>query len=139
VTDISACHILDYNAARNGVLIPERNTVRYSRVIKACLHGFLPITLGFMALTGDILGKQDIPLTKPPFLAAAHLNLSSPFKGDNIFPADNIVTGIVILCRDLPEKEGLYSGWLGKKTQGATGFQLNLNFIKMGLVILPGI
>jgi hypothetical protein len=92
-----------------------------------------------MALTGDILGKQDIPLTKPPFLAAAHLNLSPPFKGDNIFPADNIVPVISIICRDFPEEEGLYTNRLVKKTQGASGFQLNLQFIKMGLVIIPGI
>jgi hypothetical protein len=92
-----------------------------------------------MALTGDILVKQDIPVSKPPFLAAAHLNLSPPFQGNNIFPAESIVPGILIIYRDLPEEEGLYSDWLGKKTQGAMGFQLNLKFIKMGLIILPGI
>jgi hypothetical protein len=46
---------------------------------------------------------------------------------------------ILVLCRDFPEEEGLYTNWLVKKTQGALGFQLNLQFIKMGLVILPGI
>jgi len=92
-----------------------------------------------MAMTGDILGKQDIPLTKPPFIAAAHLNFSPSFKGDNILPADNIVPVILKIRWDFPEEEGLYTNWLGKKAQGALGFQLNLQFIKMGLVIIPGI
>jgi hypothetical protein len=36
--------------------------------------------LGFMALTGNILGKQHIPLSKPPFIAAPHLNFSRPSR-----------------------------------------------------------
>ena len=92
-----------------------------------------------MAMTGNILCKQDIPLTKLPFITAAHLNLGSPFKGDNILPADNIVPVILKIRRDFPEEEGLYTVWLGKKAQKTTGFQMNLHFIKVGLVILPGI
>jgi len=94
---------------------------------------------GFMALTGNILRKQDLPFTKAPLFSAAHLNLSPPFKSYNILPADNIVPGISKICWDFSEEKGLYTSRLGKKAQGTTGFQLNLNYIKMGLVILPGI
>ena len=55
-----------------------------------------------MTLTGDILGKQDISLAKPPFITAAHLNFGPSFKGDNILPADNIVPGIVDTLQGLP-------------------------------------
>jgi hypothetical protein len=93
---------------------------------------------GFMALAGDILGKQDIPPAKQPFITAAYLNFSSSVKGDNILSADNIVPGISKFCRDFSEEKCLNTGRLGKKAKGTPGFQRDLNFIKMGLVILPG-
>jgi hypothetical protein len=94
---------------------------------------------GFMALSRNILGKQDIPLAKQLFITAAHFNFSPSFKGDNILPADNVVPGRLIIYRDFSEEKGLYTSRFGKKAQGTAGFQLNLNFIKMGLVILPRI
>ena len=76
---------------------------------------FFPDHPGFMTLAGDILGKQDIPLSKPPLLAAAHLDFGASFKGDNILPTDNIMPGVSIIRRDFPEEEGLYTSRLGKK------------------------
>ena len=94
---------------------------------------------GYMALAGNILGKQDISPAKLPFLAAARFNFSASFKGNDILRADDIVPVIAKVRGNFPEEEGLYTGWFGKKAQGTTGFQLNLNVIKTGLVILPGI
>jgi hypothetical protein len=94
---------------------------------------------GYMALARNILSKQDISLAKLPLLTAAHFNFSPSFKGNDILRANNIVPVIVKGWGDFPEEEGLYTGWFSEKAKGTTGFQLNLNVIKMGLVILPGI
>jgi hypothetical protein len=92
-----------------------------------------------MAMSGNILGKQDIPLAKQPFITAAYFYFGPSFKGDNILPADNVVPGVLIISRYFSEKKSLYTSRMGKKAQRTAGFQMNLNFIKMGLIILPGI
>src|SRR5512137_1074945 len=92
----------------------------------------------FMTLTGDILGEQDFSLTKSPLITTAHLNFRFSFKSDNILPADNIEPWILIICRDFPEEEPFYFGRLRKKSKGATGFQMDINVFKMGLVVLSG-
>ncbi|MCX6684295.1 MAG: hypothetical protein NTZ37_06170 [Methanoregula sp.] len=91
-------------------MISERNTSLSGRGDESQPPWFFTDHPGFMALTGNILGKQDIPLTKPPFIAAAHFTLSPSFKGDNILPADNIVQDISIIRRDFPEEEGKLKG-----------------------------
>jgi hypothetical protein len=68
-----------------GVLISERNTSLSGRGDESQPPWFFTDHPGFMALTGNILGKQDIPLTKPPFIAAAHLNFSLPSRGITYF------------------------------------------------------
>src|SRR5512137_449593 len=93
----------------------------------------------FMTLAGDILGKQDFPLTKSPLITTAHLNFRFPFKSDNILPADNIVPWILIFRRNFPEEEPFNFGRLRKKPKGAAGFQFDINVFKMGLVVRSGI
>jgi hypothetical protein len=118
VLEISALNVL--HGMLSERVMSERENRPSGKGDEHLSPGFFSDNPCFMTLAGDILRKQDLPFTKPPLFSAAHLNLSPSFKGDYILPADNIMPGISIICRDFPEKESLHYGRIGKKTQWAT-------------------
>jgi hypothetical protein len=101
--------------------------------------GFFTDHPGGMTFAGNILGQEDVPFPKPACLTAAHRNFSFSFDRYHILPADNIMPAIPVPDRDFPEEERFNTGRVGKKTEGAAGFQLNFRLVKMGLVVLSRI
>ena len=90
-----------------------------------------------MTFTGNILSKEDISFPKPSFFTTAHGNFCFSFNRDNVTPGRLHCASHTGIRQGLPGRRTLLHGWIGKKPQRPTGFQLNLRLIKMGLVILP--